>query len=119
MNAARTGLGAGSASRSAATLADGAAIFWMIRSNRPAAWRRKCFHRWVEAIRGHLEPVISHQVLAESFAREALPPMGTGGDPVVTLDDRLLTSPLLAAYVVRWLELETDEFLDPWRRLVG
>jgi len=119
VNAARTGLGAGSASRSAATLADGAAIFWILRSTRPAAWRRKAFHRWVEAIRAHLEPVVSHHVLAESFAREAVPPMGTGGDPVVTLGDRLLTSPLLAAYVVRWLELETDELLDPWRRLVG
>jgi hypothetical protein len=119
VNAARTGLGAGSASRSAATLADGAAIFWMIRAARPPAWRRKSFHRWVEAFRAHLEPVVSHHVLAESFAREALPPMGAGDDPVVTIDDRLLTSPLLAAYVVRWLELEEDDLLDPWRRLVG
>ena len=119
VNAARTGLGAGPVSRSAVTLADGTAIFWILRAARPAAWRRKAFHRWVEAIRAHLEPVVSHHVLAESFAREAIPPMGTGGDPVVTIDDRLLTSPLLAAYVVRWLELDTDDLLDPWRRLVG
>jgi hypothetical protein len=117
--AARTGLGAGPASRSAATIAAGAAIFWDLRATRPAAWRRKAFHRWVEAIRGHLEPVVSLDVLAESFAHEATPQVGNGDDPVVTMGERLLTSPLLAAYVIRWLELADDDLLDPWRTLVA
>lgn len=116
---ARTGLGAGPASRSAATLAVGAAIFCDLRATRPPAWRRKVFHRWVEAIRVHLEPVVSLGVLAESFAREAVRPDGSGDEPFLTLGDRLLVSPLLAAYVVRWLELEDDALLDPWRTLVG
>lgn len=82
-------------------------------------WRLRSFRRWVEGIRTHLEPVVSHDVLAESFAREAAFQIGTGGDPIATIGDRLLTSPLLAAYVVRWIELEEDILLDPWRRLVG
>jgi hypothetical protein len=99
-------------------LADGAAIFWVLRATRPAGWRRKAFHRWVEAFRVHLEVVVSHDVLAQSFAQEAAS-FGADEQPFVVIGDRLLASPLLAAYVVRWLELEDDDLLDPWRRLVG
>jgi hypothetical protein len=31
----------------------------------------------------------------------------------------MLASPLLAAYVVRWLELRDGELLEPWRAIVG
>ena len=55
--ATRTGLGAGPASRSASALADGAAIFWEIRAERPTSWRRKAFRRWVELFRPHLAPI--------------------------------------------------------------
>ena len=116
---ARTGLGAGLASRSAATLAAGAAIFRELRASRPAAWQRKPFHRWVEAIRVHLEPVVSLDVLVASFEREAVRLDDNGEEPFARVGDRLLVSPLLAAYVIRWLELRDDDLLDPWRTLVG
>jgi hypothetical protein len=116
---ARTGLGAGLASRSAATLAAGAAIFRELRATRPAAWQRKAFHRWVEAIRVHLEPVVSLDVLIASFEREAVRLDDSGQEPFMLVGDRLLVSPLLAAYVIRWLELRDDDLLDPWRTLVG
>ncbi len=116
-HASRTGLGAGPAARSAHALAGGAAIFWDLRAERPSAWRRKAFRRWVELIRGHLAPIWSLEALAESFAREAAHPLTTadGRD----LRDRLAASPLLAAYVVRWLELRNGESLDAWRSITG
>lgn len=117
-SATRTGLGAGPASRSAAALAGGAAIFWEIRSERPAPWRRKAFRRWVELFRHHLAPIRSLDTLAASFAREAVVPVEYDEDGHA-LAGRLLVSPLLAAYVVRWLELRDGEPLDPWRSLTG
>jgi hypothetical protein len=114
--ASRAGLGAGPASRSATALAGGAAIFWDIRSERPGAWRRKAFRRWVELIRGHLAPVGSLAMLAEAFAHEAAVPVA----PEVAapeLRDRLEASPLLVAYVVRWLELRDGVPLEPWRSI--
>jgi hypothetical protein len=114
--ASRVGLGAGPASRSATALAGGAAIFWDLRAERPVAWRRKAFRRWVELIRGHLAPVGSLAMLAESFAREAGQPVAPGLlNP--ELRDRLEASPLLAAYVVRWLELRDGVPLEPWRSI--
>jgi len=114
--AARVGLGAGSASRSATALAAGAAIFWELRAERPRPWRRRSFRRWVELIRGHLAPIRSLDLLVESFAREAVPPVDLdGAEPDVR--GRLLASPLLAAYVVRWLELCDGEPLEAWRAI--
>jgi len=116
--AARVGLGAGPASRSATALAGGAAIFWEVRAERPAPWRRKSFRRWVELIRGHLAPIGSLELLVESFAREAVPPFDLGGgEPDVR--GRLAVSPLLAAYVIRWLELRDGESLEAWRTIAG
>ncbi len=114
--ASRAGLGAGPASRSATALAGGAAIFWDLRAERPGAWRRKAFRRWVELIRGHLAPVGSLATLTESFAREAALPIA----PDVStpeLRDRLEASPLLVAYVIRWLELRDGVPLEPWRSM--
>jgi len=116
--ASRAGLGAGPASRSASALAGGAAIFWDLRSERPTAWRRKAFRRWVELIRGHLAPVRSLAMLAESFAREATLPTIWDG-PGSPLRERLEASPLLVAYVVRWLEHRDGVPLDSWRSIVG
>jgi hypothetical protein len=114
--ATRTGLGAGPASRSAAALAGGAAIFWEVRAERPTTWRRKAFRRWVELFRSHLAPIRSLDTLAESFAREAVMPVELDEDGH-ELAGHLLVSPLLAAYVVRWLELRDRETLEPWRSL--
>ena len=114
----RTGLGADPAARSAAALADGATIFWEIRAERPASWRRKTFRRWVEAFRRHLDPIRSLDSLAASFAREAVIPIEYDEDGHA-LAGRLLVSPLLAAYVVRWLELRDGDALEPWRSLAG
>ena len=116
-NASRAGLGAGPAARSAHALAGGAAIFWDLRAERPSTWRRKAFRRWVELIRGHLAPIWSLEALAESFAREAAHPLTTADG--LDLRDRLAASPLLAAYVVRWLELRNGEPLDGWRSIAG
>jgi hypothetical protein len=116
--AARVGLGAGPASRSASALVSGAAIFWELRAERPQAWRRKGFRRWVELIRGHLAPIGSLDLLVESFTREAVPPVDLdGAEP--DLRERLVASPLLAAYVVRWLELRDGEPIDAWRSVAG
>ena len=116
--AVRVELGAGQAFRSATALAGGAAIFWDVRGERPTAWRRKAFRRWVELFRTHLAPIASIDLLAESFAREAVLPIELDEDwPEV--GDRMLASPLLAAYVVRWLELRDGELLEPWRTIVG
>jgi hypothetical protein len=114
--ATRTGLGAGPAARSAAALADGAAIFWEIRAERPTTWRRKAFRRWVELFRYHLAPIGSLDSLAESFAREAVMPIEIDEDGH-ELAGHLLVSPLLAAYVIRWLELRDRETLEPWRSI--
>ena len=116
--AARVGLGAGPASRSATALAGGAAIFWEVRAERPAPWRRKGFRRWVELIRGHLAPIGSLDLLAESFAREAVPPVDPD-DTDADVRGRLICSPLLAAYVVRWLELRDGATLEAWRSIAG
>jgi hypothetical protein len=74
----------------------------------------------VEAIRGHLAPIGSLESLAESFAREA-----TTLDPVTgfevagaDLRDRLVASPLLVAYVVRWIELRDGMPIPAWRAVV-
>jgi hypothetical protein len=119
--ATRVGLGAGPASRSVAALADGAAIFWDVRSERPIAWRRKAFRRWVDLIRGQLDPIGSLSMLAASFVREAGLPVAVDlRAPVVphaVIRDHLTTSPLLAAYVVRWLELRDGVPLEPWRSI--
>ena len=57
-------------------------------------------------------------MLIESFAREAVPPVDLdGAEPDVK--GRLLASPLLAAYVVRWLELRDGEALAAWRAIAG
>lgn len=114
--ASRAGLGAGPASRSATALAGGAAIFWDLRAEQPVAWRRKAFRRWVELIRGHLAPVGSLAMLAESFAREAALSVAPGV-PTPEVRDRLEASPLLVAYVVRWLELRDGVPLEPWRSI--
>jgi hypothetical protein len=117
-HAVRVGLGTGQAVRSASALAGGAAIFWDVRGERPTAWRRKSFRRWVELFRTHLAPIGSLEALAESFAREAVLPVELDEDwPEV--GDRMLASPLLAAYVIRWLELRDGERLEPWRVIVG
>ncbi len=116
-SASRAGLGAGPAARSTHALAGGAAIFWDVRAERPSTWRRKAFRRWVELIRGHLAPIRSLEALAKSFAREAAHPVASADGP--DLRDRLAASPLLAAYVVRWLELRNGEPLDAWRSIAG
>ena len=117
-HAVRVGLGTGQAFRSATALADGAAIFWDVRGERPAAWRRKAFRRWVELFRTHLSPIASIDLLAESFAREAVLPIELDED-WPEIGDRMLVSPLLAAYLIRWLELRDGEVLEPWRAIVG
>jgi hypothetical protein len=117
-HAGRVGLGAGPAFRSASALAGSAAIFWDVLGNRPTAWRRKSFRRWVDLFRTHLEPIGSLDMLAESFAREAVLPVELDED-WPEIGDRLLASPLLAAYVIRWLELRDDDYLEPWREIVG
>jgi len=117
----RTGLGAGPTSRSASALAGGAAIFWEVRADRPPAWRRKAFRRWVEAIRGHLAPIGSLESLTESFSREAGGPL-TPSRPVGSVAElraRLAASPLLVAYVIRWVELSDGAPLEAWRSIVG
>lgn len=81
-------------------------------------WRRKAFRRWVEVFRHHLAPIRSLDTLAELFAREAVIPIEYDEDGTA-LAGRLLVSPLLAAYVVRWLELREGEPLEPWRSLAG
>ena len=116
--AGRVGLGTVQAVRSAAALAGGAAIFWDVRGERPAAWRRKAFRRWVELFRIHLGPIASLDSLAESFAREAVLPIELDDD-WPEIGDRLLASPLLAAYIIRWLELRDGELLEPWRAIAG
>ncbi|MEA2537869.1 MAG: hypothetical protein QOF11_2103 [Chloroflexota bacterium] len=116
--AVRVGLGTGQATRSATALTGGAAIFWGLRGERPTAWRRKTFRRWVELFRTHLAPIASLDMLADSFAREAVLPVEPG-DGWPEIGDRMLASPLLAAYVVRWLELRDGELLESWRALVG
>jgi hypothetical protein len=117
----RTGLGAGTTSRSASALAGGATIFWEVHADRPAAWRRKAFRRWVDAIRGHLAPIGSLESLTESFSREACGPPTLSG-PVGTVAElraRLAASPLLVAYVIRWVELSDGSPLEAWRTIVG
>lgn len=103
-HASRVGLGTGLAVRSASALAGGAAIFWDVQGDRPTTWRRKAFRRWVELFRTHLAPIVSLDLLAESFAREAVLPVDLDDD-WPEIGDRMMASPLLAAYVIRWLEL--------------
>ncbi|MDP9484035.1 MAG: hypothetical protein M3P84_12535 [Chloroflexota bacterium] len=112
------GLGTSPTVRSASTLAGGAAIFWDVQGDRPTAWRRKAFRRWVDLFRTHLGPIASLDMLAESFAREAVLPIELDDD-WPEIGDRLLASPLLAAYVIRWLELRDGELIEPWRAIVG
>jgi hypothetical protein len=57
-------------------------------------------------------------MLAESFAREATLPTIWDG-PGSPLRERLEASPLLVAYVVRWLELRDGVPRDSWRSIVG
>lgn len=115
--ASRVGLGTGLAVRTASALAGGAAIFWDVQGDRPTTWRRKAFRRWVELFRTHLAPIVSLDLLAESFAREAVLPVDLDDD-WPEIGDRMMASPLLAAYVIRWLELRDGERLQPWREIV-
>ena len=116
-HASRVGLGTGLAVRSASALAGGAAIFGDVQGDRPTTWRRKAFRRWVELFRTHLAPIVSLDLLAESFAREAVLPVDLDDD-WPEIGDRMMASPLLAAYVIRWLELRDGEHLQPWREIV-
>jgi hypothetical protein len=64
----------------------------------PAGRRRE-----LGLIRTHLAPILSRQALAASFARESF----HRREPATadTARARLVTSPVLAAYATRWLEL--------------
>jgi hypothetical protein len=112
----RAGLGAGPTVRSGADLERWVTRFWEVRETRPPAWRRKAFRRWVELIRGQLALIGTSATLTESFAREAAL-LGALDEPEEALRGRLERSPLVVAYVVRWLELRDRVELPAWREL--
>jgi len=58
--------------------------------------------------------------LAASFAGEAVvtESLAMLVEPTADLRDRLAASPLLVAYVVRWMELRDGTALEGWRALV-
>ena len=54
-------------------------------------------------VRAHLNPLRNRQTLAASFARESFHRRDAG--TAETARSRLVSSPVLAAYAIRWLEL--------------
>ena len=113
----RAGLGVGPAVRPGADLERWVDRFWDVRDTRPPEWQRTSFRRWVEVVRTQLGPISGTAGLTESFAREAA--LLRAFDDV---DDaarrRLERSPLVVAYVLRWLELRDGVDLPAWRDLV-
>jgi len=67
-----------------------------------ASWSRQR-RRELGLVRAHLAPIRSRQSLAASFGRESFHRRETMS--VDTARERLLSSPVLAAYATRWLEL--------------
>ncbi len=74
----------------------------------PAAWRRPGFARRVDAIRAQLEPLGTPDLLAASFAREALH---------IRRQDRH-PGAVRAAYAMRMLESRTGRRLPGWANWV-
>ena len=67
-----------------------------------ASWSPKR-RRELGLVRAHLAPIRSRQSLAASFGRESFHRREAAS--VDTARDRLISSPVLAAYATRWLEL--------------